>query len=61
MNLLRHFLRILTCYAGELGKAKYLECFNRETRTLKRGKKIKSGKLKMLDGTCHLLKIYAYG
>lgn len=59
MNLLRHFLRVLTGYARGLDKAK---CLKRETRTLKRGeKRSKSGKLKILDGTCHLLRIFAYG
>lgn len=38
MNVLRHFLRVLTGDEGGLDKTKHLECLKEETRTLKGGK-----------------------
>lgn len=60
MNLLGYFLRVLTGDVRGLDKANLLEYLKRETRTLvKKGKIPKSEKLKMLDGTCCLLRLFA--
>lgn len=59
MNSLGHFPRVLTGDIEWLDKALVSWVPEEGDKDTEKVKSPKSGKLKMLDGTCHLLRIYA--